>query len=197
MRLSNRAIRIEGYLNNAGETYPGGNSSQLGGGDLGNEIFLTDAEAQALTDTSRTITRLRQGFYQRVLSKAGSTASPAAGIAAYWDGTVDNLGNYIVTPDNNNGIFVGFYLDSVAKGTYCWIQTGGVVNVKCASSITKGTPAIGDVPVLTSGGLVDVLADATTITWLSFQNWLGGKMLQAAAANAIKLALIPHRTKIV
>jgi len=191
MNQSMRGFRLETYLNSTGEQFPGGNVAVFNGGFLGQEFFLSDAEAAANTNPSGTITQLRNGYYQRVLSKAGSTAAPAAGVAAYWDGSLDNFGNYVVTPDNNNGIRVGHYLAAVTKGYYCFIQTSGVVHV-LFGTLTKAGAAIGDVVSnIAASGKGDVLADATTITHASMQNVMG-RALEAPANDTIKKVWIPR-----
>lgn len=192
-----RGFRIEsGYLNTAGDTYPGGANAQQAPGQKGQEIWLNDADAFALTNpngttikTTSTATGLRNGWYRRVLSKAASTLAPAEGVAAYWDGNVDDLGNYIVTPDNNGGIILGYYLAAVTKGNYCWIQTSGVVWRKFTGTLTK-VAASGDmVSNIAATGLADVLADATAVTQLSMQNF-EGRALDTPTNGGLKRILV-------
>lgn len=196
MLQSMRGNRIETYLNSTGEVYPGGNVSQFDRGLLGMEMFLNDAEAAVLTDPNGTTIKstapLRNGWYRRVLSKSGSTIAPAEGIAAYWDGNVDDLGNYIVTPDNNGGIILGYYLAAVTKGYYCWIQTGGVVWRRFTGTLTK-VAASGDmVSNIAATGLADVLADATAVTQASMQNF-EGKALDTPTNGGLKRILVTPR----
>lgn len=196
MLSSLRGNRFDTKFNGAGDLYPGGTTEQFDKGLLGQEIFISDAEALLLTDTSLTITRLRNGWYQRAQSKAASTIQPAAGLAAFWDGSVDDLGNYIVTPDNNNGIVIGYYLGTVTKGNYCWIQTAGVVH-RLFGTLTKGTAAAGDmVSTIVATGKADVLADATAVTMANLQN-IEGKALEAPASDSIKKVLICRRHQII
>lgn len=178
------------FLNHNGTTYPGGESAIQAPGQLGQELYFNDKQVLALTDPAGTITQLRNGRYQEVLSKAASTAAPAAGLAAYWDGSVDDFGNYIVTPDENNGIVVGFYISAVAKGKYGFIQKSGATWIKGASSITKSPPVVGDLVSITSVGLADVLADATAITFGNLQDVVG-KALGVVTANTLGLVLVP------
>lgn len=193
---SMRGGRFEQQLNDIGTPYPGGLVAQFAPGQKGLEVYLTDVEAQALTDNTKTITRLRNGWYQLVQSKAASTIQPAAGLAAFWDGSIDDLGNYIVTPDNNNGIVVGYYLGTVTKGYYCWIQTHGVVH-RLFGTLTKGAAAIGDiVHTIPATGKADVLADATAVTMANLQN-VEGKALEAPASDTIKKVLIARRFQII
>lgn len=194
---SNRAFRLDGgYLNSTGEVYAGGNTSQFAPGQAGLELFFDDREAQALTAPGVTITQLRNGWYQRVLSKAASTIQPIAGLAAFWDGSLDDLGNYIVTPDNNGGIVVGYYLATVTKGYYCWIQTSGIVH-RLFGTLTKGTAAVGDVvSTIVATGKADVLADATAVTHANIQN-IEGKSVETPASDAVKKVWIPRRWVVV
>ncbi len=191
-----RGGRFDGYLNGPGELYAGGNVAQFDPGLIGMEKFLNDTEALALTDTSKTITQLRNGWYRRVQSKAASTIQPIAGLAAFWDGSFDNLGNHIVTPDNNNGIVIGYYLGTVTKGNYCWIQTAGVVH-RLFGTLTKGAAAAGDVVhTIPATGKADVLADATAVTMANLQN-VEGKALEAPASDTVKRVLIAKQLVIV
>lgn len=192
-----RGERIEGgYLNTAGDVYAGGANAQQAPGMKGQEIWLNDADAFALTNpngttikTTSTATGLRNGWYRRVLSKAGSTIAPAEGVAAYWDGSVDDLGNYIVTPDNNGGIVLGYYLAAVTKGYYCWIQTAGVIWRKFTGTLTK-VAVSGDVVVnIAATGLADVLADATAVTHGNFQN-IEGRALDTPTNGGLKRILV-------
>jgi hypothetical protein len=190
-----RGGRFDGYLNGTGEVYPGGNVQLFAPGQLGADIFFSDKELLNLgiVDTSATLTQLRNGWYKRVLSKAASTIQPVAGLAAFWDGSIDDLGNYIVTPDNNSGIVVGYYLGTVTKGYYCWIQTGGIVHRQFGVVTKGGTAAAGDiVSTVVATGKADVLADATAVTHANLQN-VEGKALEAPTDNAIKKVWIPRR----
>lgn len=198
-----RGTRIEGYLNTAGDVHPGGANAQQAPGIIGQEIWLSDNDAFALTNpngttikTTSRATALRNGFYRRVLSKAASTIAPAEGVAAYWDGNVDDLGNYIVTPDNNGGIILGYYLAAVTKGYYCWIQTSGVVWRKFTGTLTK-VAASGDmVSNIAATGLADVLADATAVTQLSMQNF-EGRALDTPTNGGLKRILVQRPFSII
>lgn len=199
-----RGMRLEsGYLNNAGDVYAGGANAQQAPGQLGQEIWLSDTDAFALTNPSGTTikttsvsTALRNGYYRRVLSKAASTLAPAEGVAAYWDGTVNNIGAYIVTPDNNGGIILGYYLAAVTKGYYCWIQTSGIVWRKFTGTLTK-VAASGDmVSNIAATGLADVLADATAVTQLSMQNF-EGRALDTPTNGGLKRILVQRPFSIV
>lgn len=196
--------RIEsGYLNTAGDAYPGGANAQQAPGQVGQEIWLNDAQAFQLTNpngttikTTSAATALRNGWYRRVQSKAGSTAAPAEGVAAYWDGSVDNLGNYIVTPDNNGGIVIGYYLAAVTKGNYCWIQTSGVVWRKFTNPLTKVAVGGEMVSNIAATGLADVLADATAVTQASMQNF-EGRALDVPTNGGLKRILVQRPLSII
>ena len=199
-----RGTRLEsGYLNDAGSVYAGGANAQQAPGILGQEIWLSDNDAFALTNpngttikTTSRATALRNGFYRRVLSKAASTLAPAEGVAAYWDGSVDDLGNYIVTPDNNNGILLGYYLAAVTKGYYCWIQTSGVVWRKFKTPLTKVAAAGDMVSAVFATGLADVLADATAVTQATMQNF-EGKALDVPTDGGLKRILVQRPFNII
>jgi len=190
-------FRLEsGYLNTAGDLYPGGANAQQAPGQLGQEIWINDDTAFQLTNpngttikTTSAATALRNGFYRRVQTKAGSTLAPAEGVAAYWDGSMDNFGNYIVTPDNNNGIIVGYYLAAVTKGYYCWIQTSGVVWRKFKTPLTKVAVAGDMVSAVFATGLADVLGDGSGVTQATMQNF-EGRALDVPTDGGLKRILV-------
>lgn len=160
-------------------------------GQVGKRLVCTYAMATKLSDT--TIGSLYEGVYQYVLTKAGSTVAPARGGLCFWD----DYDAYTVTPDvsatssfggDNSGLFAGVYLSAPTKGYYCYIQILGKASVLFASSITKTTPAMGDMVLVdgTSSNTGQVLADATGITGPTLKRAMG-VALETPVAASIKL----------
>ena len=149
-------------LNDVNDAVCGGATNQgtgatLYGGILGIEIGFTDA--QVYSDSA--VGTLYGGVYKYVQTYLNSTASPARGYAAFWY----NADAMIVTPDFQNGLQCGVFINPVTKGYYGWIQIGGKASVMFRSSITKATPAVGDLVIVQSQyGVADILADTTNFT---------------------------------
>jgi hypothetical protein len=134
-------------------------------GQLGAIYHLDKATADKLS--------LKPGFYQYVQTKSDSTASPAAGLVALWS----DRASFIVTPDTSAaaaGQIAGVYLGSLTKGNYGFIQIAGQATVKFVDSITKATPAAGDLVIVdTTAAKGEVLADATGLTSTTAKRILG------------------------
>lgn len=157
-------------LNLVNDTVCGGASSQgtgatLYGGILGIEIEFTGD--QVFYDSS--VGTLYGGVYKYVktLSTGGNGVK---GKIAFWSDDA----NFVVTATAQDGNQAGVFLNAVTAGNYCWIQVGGDASVLFADSITKETPAIKDVVVVTSGAATaDVEADTTNYTNLIYKRILG------------------------
>lgn len=140
------------YLQGIADTIIGGQLTSVPSGvsasqnlqNIPGDIFYIDTNlALALSDTS--IGTLYGGFYRYVKTAAGSVATPARGLLAFWDTSVaDNL--YQVMPDETGSqganILAGIYIGALPKGDYGIIQIGGKVSVKFRSVLT-GIPANG------------------------------------------------------
>ena len=144
-------------------------------------------EATRLSNT--TIGTLYGGVYQYVLFYASSSAAAAVlGQALFWQDPTKG----IVTPDGSaTSVFSGIALNAVVKGDYNWQQIGGLATGLIKSGITKTTPAIGDLVVIDgSTNKLDILADATSITWATGRLMVGrawGTAPASAAASQIIL----------
>lgn len=167
------AIITTGYLNTVDDALPGQPVSSGTGdpqykGQLGATLAFTHEAAGKASYTNT----LYGGTYQYVLSYASSSGSPARGLVAFWHDEDD----YIATPDADAGTakIAGIYLNSVTKGRYCWIQTGGLATVKFRAAITKATPAIGDLVLCQATTNVgEVIDDATAILPTTLRSVLG------------------------
>jgi hypothetical protein len=149
-------------LNDVNDAVCGGATNQgtgqsLYGGQLGIEIGFTNA--QIYSDPA--VGTLYGGVYKYVQTYLSSTNSPARGYAAFWY----NADAMIVTPDFQNGLACGVFINPITKGNYGWIQVGGKASVMFRQTITKATPAVGDLVVVQSQyGVADILADVTGLT---------------------------------
>jgi hypothetical protein len=194
-----------GYLNNedntlAGKTATGApvnfiNQSYLG--QLGKVFVCDDAEAAKLSKSS--VGTLRAGSYMMVKTKAGSSAAPARGIAAFWDTSANGgVGGSVVTPDiAATSSFIGIYINAPTKGNYCWIQVGGLVTLQCRSSVT--TTNIGDIAVFTglTTNTFDAIADATDyFTTAGAYKLVVGQWYEAPANSGLKLAFLQKSARL-
>jgi len=187
--LTNQVERLaSGYLNHTGDPAPGQPLTSPSGsivipydGQIGNLYAVTQyppgaqVEATRLGDTTiGTLYGGVYGYYQHYLSSAG--ANILGGIL-FWKDIV----NGIVTPDvtlATQGLIAGISLAVTVKGDYNFIQTQGLASVLFKSSITKATPAIGDLVIVDQGGGTptargDVLADVTGLTSLTAKSIIG------------------------
>lgn len=133
-------------------------------GALGDTIKCDDAFAAAHKKAS---TVLYNGEYQLVRTLSTSTNALVVGGMLYWS----DKANFIVTPDSDGTAeLAGFALNiPTTKGDIVLMQVAGdVAALFKASATTKATTVKNDIGVqsfASSAGTVDVLADATTLTW--------------------------------
>jgi len=158
-------------------------------GQLGGWLVANETEAAGLGSGSTGLT-LHAGIYQYVQFKAASTTAPAKGTIMYYASQSDQA-LYRATPDvtaATDGLIAGVALGAVTKGNYGFIQVAGVANVLFKASITKATPAIGDMVVVdgSSTNTADILADATGVTWATAKLALG-KAVTLPVGAAISL----------
>lgn len=159
----------DGFVNAVNDSFPGGGNSSpgLAPGQLGKVFWF-----QASGPFDSTVGTVREGHLRYVQTLLGSTAAPAVGAPAYWS----NKPNHVVTPDApaNPANIAGVYLNAATKGNYTLIQISGRVVMKFLASTTKTTPVAGDSVVSGgTGGLADVLADATAVTWATANQLIG------------------------
>jgi hypothetical protein len=177
---SNQSPRVTtGFLNTVNDPAPGVPLSSPSGsivqpytGQVGGKLTLRDEDALKLSDVTNVAT-LYNGIYTYVQTKSGSSTAPARGLVAFWY----DRGTYIVTPDGsatNISKPAGVYLNAPTKGQYCFIQVAGKASAKFTATITKATPADGDLVVINSSTyLADVLADATNLTSVEAKTIIG------------------------
>jgi len=186
-----------GYLNNENNSIVGKTATgspvnlpaQAYGGQLGKLYIADDADAARLSLTS--VGTLRVGIYMAVKTKAGSSASPARGIGAFWDTSANGgVAGAVVTPDMAaTSSLAGIYINAPTKGNYCWIQVAGLVTLLCRSSVT--TTTIGTLAVFTglTTNTFDSIADATDyLTTAGALKTIVGQWYEAPANDGLKLA---------
>jgi hypothetical protein len=84
----------------------------------------------------------------------------------------------------------GFFIDTITKGNYGWIQTKGKTTVKFKNGLTAATPADGDLLIVDSGtGLVDDLTQTTQPTMAQLKAVIG-TAIGAPVTNTTGLVLL-------
>jgi hypothetical protein len=187
--LTNQVERLAGnFLNHTGDPVPGQPLASPSGtivipydGQIGGLYAVTQYPPGAQVEATRlgdaaigTLYGGVYGYYQAYLS---AVAANVLGGILFWQDIVKG----IVTPDvtlATQGLIAGVGLAVTAKGSYNFIQTQGLATVLFKSSITKTTPAIGDLVIVDQGGGTptargDVLADATSLTSLMMKSVIG------------------------
>jgi len=181
--MSNFTSQVErvssGALNNTGDPAIGQPLASPSGsivipfdGQLGQKYAVGGLTAgsfsEALRLSNTTIGTLYGGIYQYVQFKSDSSGANIRGGILFWS----DIPNFIVTPDvtlATQGAIAGVSLAVNVKGNYGYFQVAGLASVLFKSSITKTTPAVGDLVIVDQGGGTptargDVLADSTNIT---------------------------------
>lgn len=168
---------------------PSGSIIQGYPGMLGTKAYFDTAEALRLSDT--TVGTLYEGVYQCVKVVATASGTVARGTVLFWSDIV----NAVVTPDvadaTVTGLIAGIAIGTITKGYYGIMQVDGEASIKFAASITKATPASGDLVVVDQAptAAADVLADATGLTSVTAKGILG-VALEAPVGGAVKKVLL-------
>ncbi len=188
-RFADQVERVQsGALNNTGDlgigqplASPSGSIVIGYNGQLGQKYAVggltAGSPAEALRLSNTTIGTLYGGIYQYVKFLATSSTANILGGVLFWS----DIPNFVVTPDvtlSTQGLIAGIGLAVTVKGDYGYIQVAGLASVLFKSSITKTTPAVGDLVIVDQGGGTptargDVLADATAVTSPIFKSVLG------------------------
>lgn len=168
---ANQAPRITAlYLNDVNDpaagvplASPSGSIVQAYGGQIGAKLTIGPGEATRLSDSA--VGTLFEGVYQYVQFLGSMTATPTRGMICFWS----DRANKVITCDvtaATQGKIAGVVLNSVTKGNWGFIQISGSASVQFKSTITKSTPANGDLVIVdqTPSSSADVLADATGLT---------------------------------
>jgi hypothetical protein len=196
---------VSRYLNSTDDPLPGQPLTSPSGsivvgfdGMLGQKYAVTgllagsNPESTALSLTSTGT--LYGGVYQYVQFKSGSTAANIRGGVLFWS----DIANFVVTPDvtlATQGQIAGIGLFANTKGNYGYIQVAGLASILFKSSITKGTPAAGDLVIVDQGGGTptargDILADATSITSPILKSVLGVAFVDVPSNATVSRVLL-------
>ena len=89
-----------------------------------------------------------------------------------------DIPNFVATPDvtaSTQGLVAGIGLQANTKGNYGFIQVAGLASVLFKATITKATPAIGDLVIVdqTPSDTGDILADATGLNSVTGKSIIG------------------------
>lgn len=169
---------ITGFLNTTDDANPSAATSPSGTiiqgyyGEIGGVLFIDAAGAASLSASGQNT--LYEGEYQYVKFLSTASLAPAVGKFAFWSDRT----NYVVTTDitaANIGKVAGVIIYANTKGNWGFIQIAGRATVLFKASITKATPADGDLVIIdqTPAAVGDVLADATGITSLTLKSTVG------------------------
>lgn len=88
--------------------------------------------------------------------QTGSAAPPSMNVVTSWDQSIGG-GGKPVRPV--------VFLNTVTPGNFCWVQELGVATVLGKATLTAATPAVGDVVIGGTSGLVDDPTQSTTLTY--------------------------------
>jgi hypothetical protein len=157
-----------------GSSYAGPTGQSYYGSQVGSRVALGNDDPVISRATSPA---LAGGLFQYVQFVSTATATPVAGMIAFWSADT----TYVVTNDEPTGVsdIAGINMFAVTKGNYGWIQIDGKAVVKFRATTTKTTPAVGDLVLAAAAGagadvaLADVLADATNLTSVQARHILG------------------------
>jgi hypothetical protein len=169
--------RIVSKISNANDPLPGqsvssGTGAPQYGGQVGCRVCLGNDDPAIVNSISPV---LYGGIYQYVQFLLTATKAAAQGLLAFW--STDST--YIVTNDEPTGSsdIAGVCLNSVTKGNYGWIQIAGKATVQYRATLTKVTPATGDLVIgaalTVTPGVVDIIADATNLTSVQARSIVG------------------------
>jgi hypothetical protein len=189
MGETNVLTLIDGYVNTVADTYPGGGNASPGlvPGQLGKIVHYDKLDLPVRAASGDVA--CYEGEYQYVLTRAGGTITPVAGMPAFWY----DKDNYIVTADlpTDPADIAGVFVSGVTKGLHTLIKRSGDATGKFLASPTKTTPAIGDAVISGgTGNFFDVLAVATAVLEGGFPPHVA--VLKAAIASTFaRITLLP------
>lgn len=171
-----------------GSSYAGPTNQATYGSQVGARFALGNDDPMITRQSA-----LFGGMFQYVQFYASQTATPTIGNIAFWQTDT----TYVVTSDEPTGVsdIAGILVSAPTKGNYGVIQIDGKVAINFRATITKATPAIGDLVLAAAAGAgvdnakADVLADATNITSVQFRHVLGIAVVApvGGSAKAVRL----------
>lgn len=191
---SNLVSQVEfltNLISKINDAVAGGTYSGTGAANYGSQV---GARWVLGNDEPRLDSALAGGAeFQYVQFYKSQTATPVVGQLAFWQ----NAQSYVVTCDEPTGVsdIGGVVVSATTKGNFGVIVIDGQVNVLFRATITKATPAVGDLVLAAAAGagvdngLSDVLIDAATMTPVQIRHVLGVAITAPAggAKSAVRL----------
>lgn len=164
-----------------------GQPVNAGGLNNGDYFDLTNTEAIQLSNTANGT--LYAGRYRRVRVDSGATAANVktgtiglmpslAVVLADPEGIKAPPMNVVTSYDQADGVSAGglrpvVFLNVVTPGNYCFVQELGIASVLSKAALTAAVPAIGDVIVSGTSGLVDDPTQSGQPTYALLKTVLG------------------------
>lgn len=159
-------------------------------GMLGEE-FIYD-EAEGLKRSNTTVGTVYGCKLKLVRFASGSTAANLKGRPVFWS----DKKKFIVTPDATAVIpFAGIPLLANGKGNMGFIVVAGEVDGLFVNPLTKATPVVNNriiISIAAGVAALDVLADATALTWGTLQTDIG-EVRAAVTAGAVSRVWIREK----
>ncbi len=163
-------------------------------GQLGKRYVVTGVNVGVATNeatrlSNTTVGTLYGGVYQYVQVPSTATATPVIGNIAFW---TDPTKMTVNADAAANSVQMGVFINAITKGDYGWVQIGGLASVLFKTSITKATPAIGDLVIYdqTPSAKGDILADATNLTSVLARSFIGRAWNTAPVGGAVSEVII-------
>jgi hypothetical protein len=183
--LSQVAI-LENLITKVNDVYPG--SSYAGPTNQAYYGSQVGARFALGNDEPRLPAALAGGIFQYVNLYTSMSATPKVGLIAFWKTDT----TYVATMDEPTGAsdIAGILVSATSVGNYGIIQIDGKVKVQFRATITKTTPAVGDLVLAAAAGAgadvatADILADATSLTSVQARHILGIAIISPAGATA-------------
>ena len=184
-----------GQINNINDAVAGGLQSPTGLARYASQLGERIALGNETLKYNSTIGVVYAGLFQYVQIDPAAVKVPARGGLVFWK----DYENAIVTTDaaaNNLHAFAGVLLNAPTVGNFTFIQTLGKVFVQFKATITKATPAIGDLVVVDAApsNAADIPADATTLTGPLLKAWIGNAILQTPVNGGLTLVELQPRS---
>jgi hypothetical protein len=188
-----------GKLNDLDITFPTSSNLETLGpnplvGMLGEEFEYDEATALKLSNTSKGT--LFSCLLKLVRFHPTSTASNLVGRPVFWS----NKTSFVVTPDAAaTSVFAGISICANAKGNIGFIVVAGEVEALFVDPLTKATPVVNNranLSIAAGVAALDVLADATAVTWGTLQTNVAIVRAAVTAGAKSRVSLLTESTRI-
>jgi hypothetical protein len=188
-----------GKLNDTDITFPTSLNLETNGvnpfrGMLGEEFEYDEPTALKLSNTAKST--LFSCLLKLVRFHPTSTASNLAGRLVFWS----DKNNFVVTPDATaTSVFAGVAVNAMTKGNIGFIVVAGECEALFVDPLTKATPVVNNRAIVSIAGGVaalDVLADATGVTWGTLQTNIATVRATVTAGAKSRVALLMESARI-